>query len=156
MAVENVQELVGTRGETSRWVVEEGKIREFTKALGFTDAIARDADAAEAAGFDGIVAPPTFGTAANFWMTGEQPLRKAKFDRKRVLHGEQEFEIHKPVTAGMVLEGTPEITDVKQKEGKRGGMMTFVTTDIVWRDVDSGDEVLTTRSTILERAPVQS
>jgi hypothetical protein len=153
MAVENVTDLVGERGDTETWKVEEGKVREFAKSLGFDDKRCLSVEAAGDDGFDGLLAPPTFPVASSFWMKGAAPLRKAEFDRRRVLHGEQEFVYHKPLVSGMVLEGTPEIVDVRQKEGKRGGMMTFVTTEIVWNDKASGEPVVSTLSTILETAP---
>ncbi|MCC7077720.1 MAG: MaoC family dehydratase N-terminal domain-containing protein [Acidimicrobiia bacterium] len=155
MAIDNVTDLVGERGDSETWKVEEGKVREFAVALGFDDPRCLDLEAARAAGLDGLLAPPTFAMASTFWMRGTAPLRKAEFDRKRVLHGEQEFVCHKPLVSGMVLEGVPEIVDVRQKEGKRGGMMTFVTTEIVWREKDSGDPVVSTSSTILETAPAK-
>ncbi|MCE7884539.1 MAG: MaoC family dehydratase [Actinobacteria bacterium ATB1] len=155
MASDNVADLVGERGDREIWKVEEGKVREFANALGFDDPRCTDLEAARAAGLEGLLAPPTFATASTFWMRGAPPLRKAQFDRKRVLHGEQEFVYHRPLVSGMVLEGTPEIVDVKQKEGKRGGMMTFVTTEILWCERESGEPVVSTLSTILETAPAK-
>lgn len=153
MAIDNVQDLLGEKGDPCLWRIETGKVREFAKALDFADPLCFDQDAATGAGYAGVVAPPTFPVSSTLWMSGPPPLRKAKFDRRRVLQGEQEFEYHRPIQAGMELEGTPEIVDVTQKEGKRGGMMTLLTTEIVWREAGSDDPVVTTRSVILETAP---
>jgi acyl dehydratase len=67
-----------------------------------------------------------------------------------VLHGEQEFEYHRPVMVGDVLEGEGKVTDVYEKESK-GKTMTFLVTENVFKDAKTGDPVLTTRMNLIHR-----
>ena len=67
-----------------------------------------------------------------------------------VLHGEQEFEYHKPLTAGMTLTHEGKVADIYEKESK-GKTMTFVVIENEYRDA-GGDLVLTARMNILHRS----
>ncbi len=132
-------------------VVERGKIREFALVLGLTDPVHFDVDAARAAGHDDLLAPPTF--TRQFWHENDanDPMPHLGFDPKRRLHGEQEWEFHKPVVAGMVLRGRNVIISTREKEGRRGGLMTFVV--IETRLIDqTGDLVQVARRTLIETA----
>jgi hypothetical protein len=124
------QELVGRTGEPFRMVVEEGKIREFARATksSHPDHV-RDVDP---------VSPVTFLMSAAFWQ-GPESSAWAGIERNyaRILHGEQEFVFHgPPPRAGTELVGVQRIANVYEKQGKRGGTMTF--TDVVteFRDLD--------------------
>lgn len=145
--------VVGLESDEATWRVEEGKIREFARAVGITDPLCTDPEAALAAGFTGVVAPPTFAITAGQWApTWKSAARICGFDVKRLLHGEQRFTLHRPICAGDVLVGRKRIVDLFEKEGKRGGTMTFVTEDTVWRDAGTGDPVVTTTTTLIETA----
>ena len=55
------QELVGRSYPPSAvYEVGRGKIAEFATAIGAADPVHRDADAARAAGYPDVIAPPTF------------------------------------------------------------------------------------------------
>ena len=47
------------------------------------------------------------------------------FDIRRILHGEQEFEFLKPILVGDMLTGVSKVADIIEKEGGRGGKMTY-------------------------------
>jgi acyl dehydratase len=131
--------------------VERGKIREYALALGLTDPVHSDVEAARAAGFDDLVAPPTF--TRQFWHENDanDPMPHLGYDPKRRLHGEQEFEYHKPVVAGMVLRGRNVITSTWEKAGRRGGKMTFVVIETRFTD-EAGALVQVARRTLIETA----
>ncbi len=131
--------------------VERGKIREFALALGLEDPVHFDVEAARAAGYADLLAPPTF--TRQFWHEngGNDPMPHLGFDPKRRLHGEQEFEYHKPLVAGMALRGRNAIVSSREKEGRRGGKMTFVV--IETRFVDGRDTLIqVARRTLIETA----
>ena len=132
-------------------VVERSKIREFAVALGLTDPVHFDVDAARAAVHDDLLAPPTF--TRQFWHENDtnDPMPHLGFEPKRRLHGEQEWEFHKPVVAGMVLRGRNTIISTREKEGRRGGMMTFVVVESRFVD-QTGDLVQVARRTLIETA----
>ncbi|MCU1463235.1 MAG: N-terminal half of MaoC dehydratase [Acidimicrobiales bacterium] len=67
-----------------------------------------------------------------------------------VLHGEQEFEYHKPLKAGQVLRGDGVVTDAYEKE-TGSAVMTFVVSETVWTDETTGDPVVTTKFNLIHR-----
>ena len=73
------------------------------------------------------------------------------YDPKRRLHGEQEFEYHKPIVAGTLLRGKNVIASTREKEGRRGGKMTFVIIETRFLD-KSGELVQVARRTLIETA----
>ena len=73
------------------------------------------------------------------------------YDVRRLLHGEQEFEYLAPVYAGDVLTATARVADVYEKQGSRGGTMTFGILETTFTN-QRGESVLISRSTLVETA----
>ena len=67
-----------------------------------------------------------------------------------MLHGEQEFEYHRPVEVGDVLVGEGKITDLYEKETDTAHM-TFVVMETQWKDADSGAPVVTEQFNLIAR-----
>lgn len=130
--------------------VEYGKIREFAEALRDDNPLYRDEAAARRSPFGAIIAPPTL--SRNFWWEGTQVHRDLGFDWRYVVHGEQEFEYHRPVKAGEVLTAQMKIAELYDKAGKRGGTMTFAVVETRYRD-DNGETVLVGRRTLIQTEP---
>jgi acyl dehydratase len=111
--------LVG-RGYPPSAVYEVGrqKIAEFADAVGAADPVHRDAEAARAAGYPDVIAPPTFVIALTLSAAGvvvEDP--DVALDYSRVVHGEQRFTHHRPIRAGDRLVATPTIEAVRSVGG---------------------------------------
>jgi hypothetical protein len=140
--------VVGLTDEPFEMVLERGKIREFARAT-MSSHPAYLSDPAP-------VVPPTFLTTTSFWMPpGQSVFAKIRLDLRRVLHGGQEYVFHgPPPRAGTVLRAQTRVADVFEKEGRRGGTMTFVVTVTEFRD-PHGRLVAEARSTVIEtgRAP---
>ena len=122
-------------GKSSRPVVmhvERGKIREFARAIKDDDPLYFDEEHAKREA-GGIMPPVTFLVAMAHWDDG-QGRPRVPMDLKRALHGEQEYELFKPIHAGDVLTAVSRITDVYEKQGKRGGTMTFAVTETEFRN----------------------
>jgi acyl dehydratase len=130
--------------------VEHGKIREYAEAIRDANPLYRDEEAARRSPFGGIIAPPTF--ARNFWWEGTVVQDDLGFDPRYRIHGEQEFEYHRPIKAGDVLTGQITVRDVYEKAGKRGGKMTFGVIETTYRNAQ-GETVLVARRTIIETEP---
>ena len=64
----------------------------------------------------------------------------------RVLHGEQRYVYHKPMTPGMRLTVTTHPGKTWEKEGKRGGTMRFSETISEYRDQHG--ELVTTATSV--------
>ncbi|MGK2897065.1 MAG: MaoC family dehydratase N-terminal domain-containing protein [Burkholderiaceae bacterium] len=109
------------------WDVEKGRIAFFVKVIGLTDPIHTDDAAARAAGYRGIVAPPTFifGAPGDSGAT-MQLIEALDIDLGKVLHGEQRFDYHAPVCAGDTLRYESRVSDIYDK---KGGALEFVVND---------------------------
>jgi acyl dehydratase len=136
--------LLGIWGRETTMRIETGKIREFARAV-------KDSNPAWLAD-DGALAPPTFLMTMALWIRDLGETRSAvKLDYRRLLHGEQEFEYLKPIRAGDVLTFRSRTWDVFEKQGKRGGTMTFVIGETEFRN-QHGEVVAYTRNTAIETA----
>ena len=122
------------------------KIREFATAIGEDNPLYHDEAAAKAAGYPDIIAPPTFLTVLNFryspQVIGDPDLG---LDYSRVVHGEQEFELLRPIVPGMRLVGRPKIATITAK-----GSNEFMTVEASI-DTAEGEPVATARSVIVSR-----
>jgi acyl dehydratase len=158
--------IIGRETGRARVQVERAPLANFAKAVKDDNAVYSDVNAAEAAGFDGTPAPPTFGFALEFWgrypelQKGLTPVEgnpmmevigKLMQNGGLILHGEQEFEYHRPIVAGDVLRSEGKVVDAYEKESK-GKTMTFVVTETVWSDDKTGEPVLTARFNLIHRA----
>jgi acyl dehydratase len=158
--------VIGKSTGASKVTIERGPVANFALAVLDENPIYQSPDAARAAGFDAIPAPPTFSFAVRHWgqfaeqqpadkTGGENAMHKVMGDLFSrgglILHGEQEFEYHRPFLVGDVLLGEGTITDVYEKESK-GRTMTFVVTETVWRDEKTNEPVVTERFNLIHRA----
>lgn len=140
--------IEGRTGAPFTMVVELGKIREFARAT--------KSDHPEYLEGDHPVSPVTFLQTSIFWQTrANSPYGEGPTNFERLLHGEQEFIFHgEPPRAGAVLTGQSRIERVYQKEGRRGGLMTFTESVTEFRD-EQGRLVAESKTTGIttERAP---
>ena len=109
----------------STYVVGREKVREYAHAIGETAPICHDVEAARAAGFADVVAPPMFAAVYCAPAIGRAILDpEVGLDFARMVHGAQAFTWHEPVVAG------DEITTEAAHEdtSERGGLKFFVFT----------------------------
>lgn len=94
------------------------KIREFADAVGASSPLHRDPEAARAAGYADVIAPPTFATIISLGSTSvviDDP--ELGLDFSRVVHGSQTFVHHRPMVAGDRLLTTVHVDDVQARMG---------------------------------------
>ncbi|WP_405139104.1 MaoC family dehydratase N-terminal domain-containing protein [Nocardia sp. NBC_01388] len=142
--------IVGTEFPPTTLTLDAGRLRFFAKAIGEQNPIYTDADAAKAAGYADLPAPPTF----LFSIELEDPdpfafVAAAGIDMRFVLHGEQTFTYHSTAVAGDVLTARPRITDVYSK---KGGALEFLVKETAVTRAD-GSPVADLRSVIVIRNP---
>ena len=132
--------------DTPPYLVGREKVREFARAVGSTDPLSLDPEAAVAAGYPDVVAPPTFPVVVQD-LTLAQLLadETAGVDFSRVVHGEQRFRFTRPIVAGDLLTAAMTVTDVKTLGGN-----AMVTAETAVRDAD-GAPVVTATSTLVIR-----
>jgi acyl dehydratase len=112
-------ELLGTVFEpTEPYVVGREKVREFASAVFATAPIHHDVDAAIAAGYSDVVAPPTFPIVIQE-KTLQQLLSHpgAGIDFSRVVHGDQKFEYQRPLVAGDEVVASLRVTKIQSLGG---------------------------------------
>lgn len=136
--------LLGVWGPESTMRIETGKVREFARAVKDPNPAFQDDT--------GALAPPTFLMTIAHWLRDLGQTRSAvKLDYRRLLHGEQDFEYVTPIRAGDVLTFRSRTKDVFEKQGKRGGTMTFVIGETEFRN-QRGEVVAYMRNTAIETA----
>jgi acyl dehydratase len=138
-------------GSVSRpyWVeVEKGAVRRFAEAIGDPDPRWRDEAAARAAGFPGILAPPTFPVT---FRAAEEPAWTRHLDRRRILAGEQSFEYVRPIVVGDRLRCRIHFVGVDERVGA-SGRMELLRQEVRGEDA-MGQAVFVHRKTTVYRAP---
>jgi len=131
---------------TAPYLVGREKIREFARAVFATSPINHDPEAAIAAGYSDIVAPPTFAVVVQE-ATLQQLLSApdAGIDFTRVVHGDQRFTYTRPIVAGDELTATLSVTSIKSLGGH-----SMITSESTMVDAN-GDHVVTAISTLVVR-----
>ncbi len=130
---------------TAPYAVSAAKIREFAEAVGSSDPVHVDREVATARGYRDVIAPPTFAVLVAQQCDAQLVTDpEAGIDYTRVVHGEQKFVHHRPMTAGDEIVGVLTVDAVKQAGGH--AMVTTRT------ELNAGDEpVCTATSTIVIR-----
>ena len=137
----------GAKGMPFVMDIERGKIHEFARATG--------SDNTEYFSGDTPPSPPTFLTTQFFWedlVAGSNPWDKVNMSQKRGMHAEQEYKFFgPPPKAGTRLHCQSRIENIYEKEGRRGGTLTFAIMVTEFRDTD-GKLVAEARLTGVETA----
>jgi acyl dehydratase len=107
--------------------VERGKVKDFARAIGDLNPLYLDDRVAQASEWGDIIAPPTFAvTFRDETADTNTLLRDLGTDISRVLHGEQEFELARPIQPGHTYVCRTKILDIYEKTGKSGPMAFVV------------------------------
>jgi len=142
--------IVGTEMGGSWMMVEQGKIREFAKAILGDNPAYQEENAP---------VPPTFTMAMAHWPapTGGAGagLANLGLDLLRVLHAGQEYEYLGEIRAGDKLTSRSKISDMYEKEGKKGGTLTFVTSETTFSN-QRGEDVLVARTILVQTSKAAS
>ncbi|HEY3758294.1 MAG TPA: MaoC family dehydratase N-terminal domain-containing protein [Solirubrobacteraceae bacterium] len=107
---------IGKTYPAETYAVGREKIREYASAVGETNPLHHDLDAARAAGFPDLVAPPMFAVVYAGQMLGPvlfDPELQINF--AMLVHGGQEFRWDRLVVAGDEISTTAEITEIRQR-----------------------------------------
>jgi acyl dehydratase len=111
-------QAIGKTYDPVTYTVGREKIREYASAIGAENPVHFDADAAKAAGYRDIVAPPMFCVVYSSRAVGP-----AVFDPEvginfpTMVHGGQVFEWDEPVCAGDEITTITEVVDIHEKGG---------------------------------------
>jgi acyl dehydratase len=131
---------------TKPYEVSRVKIAEFADAIGDPSPVYRDQDAAVAAGYPDVIAPPTFPIVVTMASSGSAVADpELGINYAMVVHGEQRFEYSRPLRAGDVVTAQSTIESIREV-----GRNVMMTTRTELRTL-GGEHVVTAFSTIVER-----
>ncbi len=142
-----LDDLLGTDLGTQTITIEQGPVRVFASAV-------KD-DPTKYAG-RGATAPVTWPFVMSFWGSdgqggaGNLPLDRLRGPGRMILHGEQEFDYHRPLEVGETLTGVSRISDVYEKDTS-SATMEFYVKETSWTDA-LGSPVVDERFTLIVRA----
>jgi acyl dehydratase len=113
------KDAIGKSWPPAEYEVEAESIVKYADAVGEEGAVHRDPDAAKAAGFRDVVAPPMFCVVYSAPAMAPAILdQDVGINLAAMVHGGQEFEWGEPVCAGDVITTKPKLVDVYEKDGK--------------------------------------
>jgi acyl dehydratase len=123
-------------------------IRQFASAVNDDNPAYHDVDAAKAAGYPDVVAPPTFLMALVGWReTIPMHSPELGLDYSRVVHGEQRFSLRRPIVAGDEISVAGSIINVRDLRGNDSVTIEYAFT------TTSGEQLGTATTTIIVRGP---
>jgi acyl dehydratase len=112
-------EAIGKEWPATTYQVGREKIKEYANALGIDNPVHFDVEAARAAGFRDVVAPPMFAVVYS-----GPALAPAIFDSEvginiaTMVHGGQVFEWGEPACSGDEITTTAKCLEIYEKDGK--------------------------------------
>jgi acyl dehydratase len=112
-------EAIGKQYPAVTYEVGREKIREYANAIGATNPVHFDREAALAAGYRNVVAPPMFCVVYSAPALGPGILDPdVGINLAAMVHGGQEFVWGEPVCAGDEITTTARVTEIYEQEGK--------------------------------------
>jgi acyl dehydratase len=120
------------------------KIKEFADAIGDLNPVYRDPDAAKAAGYPDVIAPPTFPIVIS--LSGSAITDpELNLNYAMVVHGEERFEYRRPLRAGDVVITESTIAGIRSI-----GRNERIDIETVVKTVE-GEHVCTAHNALVER-----
>lgn len=118
---------IGRTTEPMTFDIEKGRLKFFAKAIGETNPVYSDENAAKAAGYKSLPAPPTFMFCLemetnSLW----DNIAAMGVPVGKILHGSQSFTYHAPICAGDRITFVTKVSDIYDK---KGGALEFIVED---------------------------
>jgi acyl dehydratase len=111
---------VGKTYPAFEYEVGREKIREYANAVGELNPVHHDREAAKAAGFRDVVAPPMFVVVYSAGAMGPAILDpEVGINLMLMVHGGQEFVWGEPVCAGDTITTNASVKDMYEKDGRK-------------------------------------
>jgi acyl dehydratase len=117
-------DVIGKSYPAAVYAVGREKVREYARAVGETDALYLDVEAARAAGHADVVAPPMFVVVYAMGAVAQGMFDPdVGIDFARLVHAGQEFAWGPLVVAGDEISTTVSVKDVSERRGS--GIFVF-------------------------------
>jgi acyl dehydratase len=112
-------QAIGKTYEPTTYAVGREKIKEYARAVGETNPIHLDVQAAREAGYDDVVAPPMFAVVYSAPSVGP-PIFDPEIELNFALmvHGGQEFQWGQLVVAGDEITTAASVKDISEADGR--------------------------------------
>ena len=124
------EDLIGKQWPAAEYEVGREKIREYANAVGETNPIHHDPEAAREAGFRNVVAPPMFCVVYSAPAVGPGVVDpEVGINLAAMVHGSQVFEWGEPVCAGDVVTTQPRLSEAYEKDGRSFYVFTSESTN---------------------------
>ena len=122
-------EAVGKEWPAATYQASRAKIAEYANVIGAENPVHFDKDAALAAGFREVVAPPMFCVVYSAPAMGPAILDpEVGMNFAAMVHGGQEFVWGEPVCSGDEITTTAKVTEIYEQDGK--GFYVFESTSL--------------------------
>ncbi len=132
-------QAVGKEYPSTTYEVGLEKIREYANAVGQTEPVHHDREAAKAAGFRDVVAPPMFAVVYSSPAMGPAILDPdVGINFVAMVHGGQEFVWGEPVCAGDTITTETTFKDFREKDGRKFYVFESVSTNQDGQEVVRG------------------
>ncbi|MDN6861059.1 MaoC family dehydratase N-terminal domain-containing protein [Pseudomonas sp. CAN2814] len=138
---------IGMQLPTFLATAEAGQLRFFAKAIGETNPIYFDEQAARDAGHPALPLPPTFLFSLEFQLPSNSWRDEMGIIGSRILHGEESFTYHRMAYAGDTLRFEMRISDIYDK---KNGALSFVVRESRVTN-QRGEHVADLRSVLVHR-----
>jgi acyl dehydratase len=121
---------VGKTYPPFEYEVGREKIREYANAVGESNPVHHDREAARAAGYRDVVAPPMFVVVYSAGAMGPAILDpEIGINLMLMVHGGQEFVWGEPVCAGDTITTNASVKDMYEKDGRKFYVFESVSTN---------------------------
>jgi acyl dehydratase len=130
---------VGKTYPPAVYAVGREKVREYAYAVGETNQLHLDPEAARAAGYADVVAPPMFAVVYSAPVMGPAVLDpEVGINLAMMVHGGQEFVWGPPVVAGDEITTTATVKDISARDGRGYYVFESVSTNQAGETVCTG------------------
>ncbi len=121
---DEAKKQIGTAGEARVYDVERGAIRRFAEAIGDSNPLFNEEQAARKTRFGTMIAPPTFCRSMG------SPIPNVRLARMgeafRGLDGGSDWEYFQPIRPGDRITVQSKLVDLREAEGRLGPMVFIV------------------------------
>jgi acyl dehydratase len=122
-------DVIGKSYPTTTYAIGREKIREYAYAVGESNPLYLDVEAARAAGHDVVVAPPMFAVVFSMQAVAQGLFDpEVGIDFSRLVHAGQEFEWGALMVAGDEISTTAAVSDISERAGN--GFFVFESTSV--------------------------
>jgi acyl dehydratase len=141
------KKYIGKQLPAYRVTPDASQLRFFAKAIGETNPIFSDVQAACAAGHPHLPLPPTFLFSLEFEQSHAGWRQEIGVEQSRILHGEQRFDYHRMAYVGDTLLFESHLADIYDR---KDGALEFIVRCTRVSNA-RGEHVADLRSTIVQR-----